>query len=59
MAKKSVIARDHKREKMIARFATVRAKVKALSTNVNASASERAEAMDKLHSLPRNSCSSG
>ena len=58
MAKKSVIARGVKRDKVVARFAEVRAKIKALSTNVNVSSDERQEAMAKLHKMPRNSCAS-
>ena len=43
MAKKSMIVRDLKRAKMIAKYAPIRAKLKA------------AGEFDKLHLLPRNS----
>jgi len=46
MARKSNIARDLKRQKMIAQYATKRAELKALGTP---------EAMDALALLPRNS----
>jgi small subunit ribosomal protein S14 len=54
MAKKSMIAREVKRAKTVARFAKRRAALKKVIGDVNAGSEERAEAMAKLHKLPRN-----
>ncbi len=55
MAKKSVIARDLKREKIIARFAKSKAKLKAIINSSDASFDEKQESFVKLNKLPRNS----
>lgn len=55
MAKKSKIAKNKQREEIVARYAERRAELKKASVNVNLSAEERAEAMAKLHALPRDS----
>ncbi|AWT48468.1 30S ribosomal protein S14 [Psychrobacter sp. YP14] len=55
MAKKSMINRELKREKMVAKYAEKRAKLKAIIGDVNASDEERMEAILELQSLPRNS----
>ena len=53
MAKKSMIAREAKRTKTVAKFATKRAELKELIANVNASDDERWEAQIALQKLPR------
>lgn len=54
MAKKSKIAANKKRQAIVERYAERRAKYKADSVNPHLSEEERAEAMAKLHALPRN-----
>ena len=53
MAKKSMIAREVKRAKLVARQAEKRKALKAIVRNLNSSDEERAEAQAKLNSLPR------
>ncbi len=53
MAKASMIAREKKRAKMVARFAAKRAELKAIISDVNASDEEKWEAQVKLQKLPR------
>ena len=55
MAKKSMIAREHKRIKMVAKYAEKRAALKAIMSDENASSEERYEASIKFQKLPRNS----
>ena len=55
MAKKSMIARDVKRAKIVARFAVKRAELKRVIRSPQSSDDERREAMDKLKNLPRDS----
>ena len=55
MAKKSMIAREVKRIKTVAKFAEKRAILKAIVNDTNASSEERYEANIKLQKLPRNS----
>lgn len=54
MAKVSMVEREKKREKMIARYARKRGELKAILKNVNASDDEKWEAQIKLQKLPRN-----
>lgn len=54
MAKKSMIARDAKRLKMVQRFAAKRAALKETIRSPKSSDEERREAMDKLKAMPRN-----
>ena len=54
MAKKSMIAREHKRIKMVAKYADRRAALKAVMSDQNASSEERYEASIKFQKLPRN-----
>lgn len=54
MAKKSMIAREHKRAKTVAKFAAKRAELKAIIKNVNSSDDEVWDAQVKLQKLPRN-----
>ena len=53
MAKKSMIAREHKRERTVARFAAKRARLKAIINDVNASEDDRYDAQVALQKLPR------
>ncbi len=54
MAKKSMIAREKKRERTVAKYAEKRAQLKATISDVNLSDEERWEAQMKLQRLPRN-----
>ena len=58
MAKVSMIQREAKRSKLVAKFAEKRAALKAIISDVNASDDEKWEATLKLQSLPRDSSSS-
>ena len=53
MAKNSMIEREKKRTKMVAKYATKRAALKAIIMDRNGSDEERWEAQIKLQSLPR------
>lgn len=53
MAKVSMIEREHKRSKTVAKFAEKRAQLKAIISNVKASDEERWDAQVKLQKLPR------
>ena len=53
MAKKSMIQRELKRAKMVARQAEKRAALKAIIRNVNSTDEERIAAQTKLNKLPR------
>ncbi|MGI9291973.1 MAG: 30S ribosomal protein S14 [Gammaproteobacteria bacterium] len=53
MAKKSMIARDAKRAKTVARFAAKRAELKRIIRSPQSSEDQRREAMDKLKKMPR------
>lgn len=55
MAKKSMINRQRKREKLVRKYAAKRAALKAQAKDMNLSAEERQEAREKLADLPRNS----
>ena len=55
MAKKSMIMRERKRAKLVARYANKRAALKATIRNINSSDEERAVAQAKLNALPRDS----
>lgn len=54
MAKQSMIAREDKRAKTVAKYAAKRAELKKASVNMSLSFEERMDAMDKLAKLPRN-----
>ncbi len=54
MAKKSMINRELKREKTVAKYAEKRANLKAIISDVNSSDEERMDAMLALQALPRN-----
>ena len=53
MAKVSMVQREHKRAKTVAKFAAKRAALKAIISNVEASDEDRWEAQQKLQKLPR------
>ena len=55
MAKTSMIARETKRTKTVAKFAVKRAAIKAVLKDVNASDEEKWEAQVQLQKLPRDS----
>mgnify|MGYP002637670292 FL=1 len=55
MAKKSVIQRNKKRERMVARFAAKRAALKKIIADPSVSEEEFYAAQAKLSKLPRNS----
>ncbi|MBW1880979.1 MAG: 30S ribosomal protein S14 [Deltaproteobacteria bacterium] len=55
MAKKSVVNRQIKREKLVRKYAAKRAELKRLSNDMSLSPEERMEAREKLAALPRNS----
>jgi len=54
MAKVSMIQREKKREKLVAKYAAKRAELKALILSPNTSDEERWEAQQKFQKLPRN-----
>ncbi|ETI61004.1 30S ribosomal protein S14 [Marinomonas profundimaris] len=58
MAKVSMIQREAKRTKLVAKHAEKRAALKAIISDVNASDDEKWEATLKLQALPRDSSSS-
>ncbi|MEJ2416912.1 MAG: 30S ribosomal protein S14 [Exilibacterium sp.] len=58
MAKKSMIARESKRARTVARYATKRAELKAIIVNPNSTEEEVWEAQTKLQKQPRNASAS-
>ncbi|MCK9514849.1 MAG: 30S ribosomal protein S14 [Ottowia sp.] len=54
MAKKSLIQRELKREKLVAKYAKQRAEFKAIADDAKRSDEERAQARLALQRLPRN-----
>ncbi|MGK7909163.1 MAG: 30S ribosomal protein S14 [Synechococcus sp.] len=58
MAKKSMIARDVKRKKLVEKYAAKRADLKAALANPDLDPIERLELHAKLQKLPRNSAPS-
>ena len=55
MAKKAMIEREKKRQKLVDKFATKRAEFKAIASNLQLPMEERFAARLKLAKLPRNS----
>ncbi|PLW67535.1 30S ribosomal protein S14 [Pseudohalioglobus lutimaris] len=53
MAKKSMIARENKRARMVAKYAGKRSALKAILADVNASDEEKWDAQVALQKLPR------
>lgn len=58
MAKMSMINREKKRTRLVKKYASKRAELKAIITDMSASEQERMEAKIKLNKLPRDSSSS-
>jgi small subunit ribosomal protein S14 len=58
MAKTSMINRDIKRKKLVKKFASKRAELKATITSATASFEDKMEAVTKLQKLPRDSSAS-
>ena len=58
MAKTSMVNRDIKRKKLVKKFATKRAALKATIVDAHASFEEKMEAVTKLQKLPRDSSAS-
>lgn len=54
MAKKSMVAREAKRAKTVAKYAAKRAELKAIISSSSASDEEKWEAQIRLQKLPRN-----
>jgi len=54
MAKKALLQRELKRDKLVAKFAKKYAELKALASDAKRSEDERALARVDLHKLPRN-----
>ena len=54
MAKKSMVARENKRARTVAKYAAKRAKLKETIADVNATDDARWEAQIELQKLPRN-----
>jgi small subunit ribosomal protein S14 len=55
MAKTSMIERERRREKLVAKYAAKRAELKAIISNPNTDDEARMEAVTKLQVLPRDS----
>jgi small subunit ribosomal protein S14 len=53
MAKKSMIQRELKRAKLVAKYAEKRAELKAIIRNLNSTDEERRAAQQKLNAIPR------
>ena len=53
MAKKSMIQRELKRAKLVAKYAEKRKELKAIIRNVNSTDDERRAAQQKLNAMPR------
>ncbi len=58
MAKTSMVEREKKRTKLVAKYAQKRAAIKAVIANVDSSPEERWEAQLQLQKLPRDSSAS-
>ena len=54
MAKKSMVARERKRARTVAKFAGKRAELKAILKDANASDDDKWDAQVKLQKMPRN-----
>jgi len=55
MAKKSMIARDDKRQKLVSKYASKRASLRQVVSSPNSTYDEKEAAMLKLQQLPRDS----
>ena len=54
MAKTSVVEREKKRQKLVAKYAKKRAELKAIISSPESSDEEKAAAVKKLQQIPRN-----
>jgi len=54
MAKTSMVEREIRREKLVAKYAEKRAELKAIIKNPESSREERMQAQERLQKLPRN-----
>ncbi len=57
MAKKSMIERQTKRERLVKKYAAKRAEYRRIMKDVNATDEEKQVAQARMQALPRNSCS--
>ena len=57
MAKKSMIQRELKRAKLVAKYANKRAELKAIIRNINSTDEEREVAQARLNAMPRDASS--
>ena len=55
MAKKSAIAKNERRKRMVVKYAAVRAELKSIANDINLPQEERMEARRALARLPRDS----
>lgn len=55
MAKASMVAREHKRTRLVRKYAEKRKALKAVIQNPESTTEEKLEAQEKLQNLPRNS----
>ena len=56
MAKKSMVAKNEKRKRIVAKYLPKRLELKAVMSDIERTPEERAEAGRKLRKLPRDSC---
>lgn len=56
MAKKSMVAREERRKRLVAKYADRRARLRAILKDPQASFEAKMEAQLKLQQLPRDSC---
>ncbi len=56
MAKKGMVEREHKKQRLVAKYAQKRAELKAIIHDVNASEEEKWKAQIALQQLPKGSC---
>lgn len=54
MAKKSMVAREHKRTRLVQKYAAKRKALKAVIQNPESTPEEKLEAQEKLQNMPRN-----
>lgn len=55
MAKRSIIHREYKRERIVKKYATIRAELKKQLKDLSISREDKEELWKKFHALPRNS----
>ena len=56
MAKRSVVNREGKRRKLVAKYGARRQELKQIIRNLETTYEEREDAQKRLNALPRNSC---